>query len=56
MRWILSLGWLLIAAKCVLVWWAIHRWSVPVHPAVIIVPTLMMAALATVLWLAHRED
>jgi hypothetical protein len=56
MRWILSLGWVLILAKCVLVWWAIRHWSVPVNPAIVIVPTLLAAAAATVLWLTHQED
>ncbi|MBP6864128.1 MAG: hypothetical protein KBC32_02540 [Candidatus Didemnitutus sp.] len=53
---IMAAAWCIIAAKCVLVWWAIGHWQVPVHPAWIIVPTLMMAALATMLWVTHRED
>ncbi len=52
----MAAAWFIIAAKCVLVWWAIGRWQVPVHPAWVIVPTLMMAALATVLWVTHREE
>jgi len=56
MRWFLLAAWLIIAAKCVAVAWAIQHWAVPVHPAWIVAPTLLMAALATVLWVAHRED
>ncbi len=56
MRWFLIVAWVLILAKCGFVWWAIDHWQVPIHAAWIIVPTLMMAALATVLWLVHTED
>lgn len=56
MRWFLGAAWIVILAKCVLVWWAMVRWSVPFHPAWIVVPTLMLAALATVLWLAPHEE
>lgn len=56
MRWFLLGAWVLILAKCVAVWWAIDHWQVPIHAAWIIVPTLMMAALATAVWLVHTED
>lgn len=49
-------AWGLIAAKCLLVPWAIAYWDVPVRPAVIVVPTLAMAALVTLLWLFHTEE
>lgn len=53
----LMLGaWILIVAKCAAIWWAIDHWQVPVHPAWIIVPTLLMAGLATFLWATHEED
>lgn len=55
MRWFVSLAWVVILAKCAFVWWAIRHWNVPVAPAIIIVPTLAMAALATFLWLVHSE-
>lgn len=47
--------WPLVVGKCALVVWTIERWSVPVAPSWIVVPTLAFAALATVLWLAHRD-
>lgn len=50
MRWFLAAAWVLIVAKCVLVAWAIDRWQVPIRPAWLIVPTLLFAALATVIW------
>lgn len=56
MRRFVSLAWVVILAKCAFVWWAIHHWNVPVAPAIIIVPTLAMASLATVLWLVHKEE
>ncbi|MDP1580134.1 MAG: hypothetical protein Q8M02_07640 [Candidatus Didemnitutus sp.] len=56
MRWFLAIAWVLILAKCVLVAWAIEHWRVPVHAGWVIIPTLLMAALATVVWLTHRED
>lgn len=56
MLWFMSAAWVLILAKCVLVWWAIGHWHVPVHPAWVIAPTLACAALATVLWAIHYGD
>lgn len=50
------LAWVVIVAKCLLVQWAITRWNIPVRPAVIILPTLATAALATFLWLVHPEE
>jgi len=50
----LAAGWVVIAAKCVAVTWAIHRWTVPFHPAWIIGPTLLMAALGTALYWRRR--
>lgn len=56
-RWFMAVAWLVIAVKCVLVWWAIEHWHMPFHPAWIIAPTLVFALLASVLWLTHpRED
>jgi hypothetical protein len=56
MRWFLAGAWMLILAKCVLIWWAIDHWSVPIHPAWVIVPTLLFAVLATGLWLGVHDD
>lgn len=53
--WFLGVAWAVIAVKCVLVWWAIARWQVPVHPLWIVAPTLACAALASLLWITHRE-
>lgn len=55
-RWIMALAWLLIAAKCVLISWAVQAYHMPFRAAWIIVPTLVFAALATVLWLTHEEE
>jgi hypothetical protein len=56
MRWFLGVVWVVILAKCALVWWAIGHWHVPVHPAWIVLPTLILAALATGLWLAAHDE
>lgn len=48
--------WVLIVAKCVLVWWAMLHWHVPMHPLWIVGPTLIFATLASVLWLTHRPE
>jgi hypothetical protein len=45
----------IILAKCVLVWWAIDRWRVPFHSIWVVGPTLVFAAPATLLWLAHQR-
>lgn len=55
-RAIVLAAWGAIAVKCLLVPWAIAYWNVPVRPAVIIVPTLAMAAIVTFLWLVHTEE
>lgn len=52
----MSLAWVVIAVKCALIWWAMVHWNVPFHPIWIVAPTLVFAALATMLWLTHRED
>ncbi len=53
---VLALGWTLILAKCAFVAWAIPHWNVPVQPAVVIGPTLLMAVVATWLWFEHAGD
>jgi len=54
-RWFLGVVWLVIALKCLVVGWAIPHYQVPIAPFVIIGPTLLFAAVATVLWLSHHE-
>jgi hypothetical protein len=56
MRWFLGLGWVLIVAKCAVVWWAMTRWHVPMHPGWIVLPTLAFASLATALWFGVHDD
>ncbi len=56
-RWaerLLAAGWAAIAVKCGLVTWAIHHWSVPFDPAWVNLPTLMMAALVTFIYLRRN--
>jgi hypothetical protein len=53
--WFMAAAWLVILAKCVWVWWAVGHWHLPVHPLWIVAPTLVCAALATALWLAHER-
>jgi hypothetical protein len=48
---LLVIGWLLIAAKSVLVIWVIHRWHVPFSPWWVIAPTVAFAALCTAIYL-----
>ena len=56
MFWFLGAVWLLILAKCAVVWWAMVHWSVPFHPAWIVAPTLLFASLATGVWLAVKDE
>lgn len=56
MRWFLGAVWLAILVKCVLVWWAMVHWHVPFHPAWIVLPTLLFALLATVLWVGADDE
>ncbi len=49
------IAWVAIVAKCMFVTWAVDHWQMPFHAAWVVAPTLAFAALATVLWLAHRE-
>ena len=55
LRLFLEIGWLVIIAKCLAVPWVIARWQIPVNPGWVIVPTLIFAALVTLLVLTHRE-
>jgi hypothetical protein len=55
-RWFLLVAWLVIVAKCFVVWWAIPHYHVPIHPLWIIGPTLFFAALVTVVWTSHHRE
>jgi len=52
----MGIAWILIVVKCVVVWWAMLHWNVPLHPMWIVGPTLIFATLASVIWLTHRPD
>jgi hypothetical protein len=56
MRWILAIAWVVILAKCVVVTWAMNHWHVPIHPGWVVVPTLLLAAGATWLWIDPHLD
>ena len=55
-RLLLIIGWVVIIAKCLAVPWALAHWQIPVHPAWVIVPTLLFAALVTSVVLGYRKD
>jgi len=48
-------GWLVIVVKNLLVIWAINHWAVPFHPYWINVPTILMAALVTAIYLRRNR-
>jgi len=54
MRMMLEVGWAVIIAKCLAVPWVIAHWQIPVHPGWVIVPTLLFAALVTLV--AWRDE
>ena len=49
----MSLAWLLILAKCIAVPFVIARWSVPIAPSWVVLPTLALAIVATILVLSR---
>jgi hypothetical protein len=51
---LIYLGWLLIAAKSVLVWWACMKYHVPIHPLWIVAPTVMFGLLCTAVYFGRR--
>jgi hypothetical protein len=55
-RWLMAMAWILILAKCILIWWAVEHWQVPVHAFWVIGPTLVFAGLASLLWLTHARE
>ncbi len=48
-------GWILIAIKSVVVWWACAHYALPFHPLWIIAPTVAFAALCTGVYLYARR-
>ena len=55
-RWLMGAAWIAILGKCAGVWWAVEHWHMPFHPAWIVVPTLVFAGLASMLWATHVRD
>jgi hypothetical protein len=51
---VLAIGWVLVLAKCVAVWWACRAYAVPFNPWWLIGPTLAFASLCT--WVYWRRD
>lgn len=51
---LLVIGWILIALKSVVVWWACAHYPVPFHPLWVILPTVAFAALCTAVYLGRR--
>ena len=50
----LIVGWIVILAKCLATPMFITRWSIPIHPGWVIVPTLIFAGVVTFLALTHN--
>ncbi|RKX34685.1 MAG: hypothetical protein DRP71_06190 [Verrucomicrobia bacterium] len=51
----LEIAWVVIIAKCIAVAWAVNHWSIPINAAWVIVPTLIFAAVVTLLTISSRE-
>jgi hypothetical protein len=49
-RW-LVVGWCLILAKCVALWWLIKAYQVPIHPLWLVGPTVLFGLLATAVYI-----
>lgn len=47
-------GWVLIILKCVVLWWLIERYHVPIHPLWLVFPTVLFGALATTLYVWRK--
>lgn len=43
-------GWILIAVKCVALWWLIAKYQVPIHPLWLVIPTVLFGMLATAVY------
>ncbi|MFI5357342.1 MAG: hypothetical protein ACHQ4G_08415 [Opitutales bacterium] len=55
-RWFMAIVWAIILVKCAVLWWVMVHWSVPMHPLWIVAPTLVFAALATMILLGHHRE
>ena len=51
----LGIAWIVIAAKCLFVSWAVSHYHMPISAGVIIGPTLFFAGLVTVLWVTYHD-
>ncbi|MEN9841407.1 MAG: hypothetical protein RL376_1207 [Verrucomicrobiota bacterium] len=49
-EWVLAIGWVLILAKSIAVYWLCDRYAVPVNPWWVIAPTLAFAGVCTGLY------
>lgn len=49
----LSLGWMVIIVKCLMVPWVIQTWHIPIGPFWVIIPTLIFAVVVTALVLTR---
>ncbi len=47
---LIAIFWVVIAVKCVLVWWLIRHYHVPFHPMWVVAPTLLFAAVCTAVY------
>lgn len=47
--------WAIIILKSVLVHWAIERYDIPVHPFWVVIPTLILAGVATYFFLQGED-
>ena len=53
-EWVLAIGWALVVVKCLAVFWACRTYAVPIGPWWIAGPTLVFAALCTLIyWRRH---
>lgn len=49
----LAVAWIVIIAKCLSVPWVIAHWHIPIAPVWVVMPTLVLAVVATFLVLAR---
>lgn len=55
LRRIIVIGWILIAIKSALVWWACDYYALPFHPLWIVGPTVAFGALCTGVYLYAKR-
>jgi hypothetical protein len=55
-RLLLEACWVVLVAKCLAVPWVVAHWQIPVHPAWVIVPTLVFGVLITVVALRSPRE